>query len=160
MDNIIVITQNLKLESLKLLAPNVSATSATLIVSTQLVYENERVLIDKLLQCNCKYIDFSELISDDEGERCDIDAFNPTIQGQDVFAYYDDIKRLKNELIVNRLLKIYPCKNKYLVCDDLGIDGRIWENAGFQKINLSYYFLPENSSQEQIEPINKKRGIK
>lgn len=140
MDNIIVITQNLVLSSIKNLAKGIKPKSRTLIVSTQYVYDNERELIDTLLNCRCQYIDFADLITDKEGEKCDIEAFNPIKQGQDEFVYYDDIKTLKNALIVQRLLELYPCNNKIIVCDDLGIVETVWLDAGFKKVELQYYY--------------------
>lgn len=140
MDNIIVITQNLVLSSLKELTDKIAPNSETLVVSTQYVYDNERELIDSLLGCKCRYIDFSDLITDEEGEQCDIAAFNPEKQEQDEFAYYDDIKILKNELIVRRLLELYPCDNRIIICNDLGIDEDIWLAAGFERVELKYYY--------------------
>ena len=107
MNNIIVISQNVKLESLSKLKEDIIPNSETLIVSTQLIFENEAELIDKILECKCKYINFSDLISDAEEEKCDYDAFNPSKQGQDVFAYYEDIKILKNQRIVSYISQQY-----------------------------------------------------
>lgn len=156
MDNIIVITQNLVLSSIKELASRIKPHSETLIVSTQYLYDNERELIDSLLGCKCHYMDFADLITDEEGEKCDIEAFNPAKQGQDEFAYYDDIKSLKNELIVKRLLELYPCDNKIIVCDDLGIVEDIWLAAGFEKIELYYYY----NEPKEINTNGPKKSLK
>ena len=156
MDNIIVITQNLVLSSLKELTDKIAPKSETLVVSTQLMYDNERELIDSLLGCKCRYIDFSDLITDEEGEQCDIAAFNPEKQGQDEFAYYDDIKILKNERITRRLLELYPCENKILVCDDLGIEEDIWLKAGFRRVELQYYY----TAPKEITAEEKQKDIK
>ena len=60
MDNIIVISQNVKLESLSKLKEYITPNSETLIVSTQLIFENEAELIDNILECKCKYLNFSD----------------------------------------------------------------------------------------------------
>ena len=156
MDNIVVITQNLVLSSITDLANRIKPNSETLIVSTQYVYDNERALIESLLGCKCHYIDFADLITDEEGEKCDIEAFNPAKQGQDEFAYYDDIKSLKNELIVHRLLELYPCNNKIILCGDLGIVEDIWLAAGFERVELQYYYIEPKENNAD----SKKNGIK
>ena len=140
MDNIVVITQNVKLESLSKLTGFVKPNSETLVVSTQLIFENEAELINLILGSKCTYLNFSDLMTDAEEEQCDIDAFNPKTQGQDVLRYYSDIKRCKNERIIEKLHSIYPAKHKYIVCDDLGIDAESWLNAGYQKIEAEYYY--------------------
>ena len=62
-DNIVVISQNVKLESLSKLKAYITPNSETLIVSTQLIFENESELIDTIFECKCKYINFSDLRS-------------------------------------------------------------------------------------------------
>ena len=155
MNNIIVISQNVKLESLSKLKENIIPNSETLIVSTQLIFENEAELIDKILECKCKYINFSDLISDAEEEKCDYDAFNPSKQGQDVFAYYEDIKILKNQRIVSYISQQYSAIRKFIVCDDLGIHLPTWIEAGYNKIECEYYHNP-NVRQETPQ----KKGLK
>ena len=83
------------------------------------------------------------LLTDEEREKCDKDAFNPDKQGQNVFAYYEDIKILKNQRIIDNLLNGREVKNKILVCDDLGIYAPAWEERGF--IYLFCVFLFSSS---------------
>lgn len=144
MDNILVITQNLKLESLASLKNELFPGSA-LIVSTQFVFDNEREIIDNALGVKCEYVGFADLISDAERQKCDEDAFDPI--PDNVGAYYAIIKNRKNEIIVKNLLAKYPCKNLLLLCDDLGIDETPWLNSGFKKVRGEYYY---DHSQRQI----------
>ena len=70
MDNILVITQNLKLDSLASIN-SVFVHGSALIVSTQFVFENERQIIDNALGVKCEYLDFADLITDAERQKCD-----------------------------------------------------------------------------------------
>ena len=137
MDNILVITQNLKLESLASIKNELVPGSA-LIVSTQFVFENEREIIDNALGVRCEYVDFADLISDAERQKCDEDAFDPV--PDNVGTYYAIIKKKKNEVIVRNLLGKFPCKNLLLVCDDLGIDKTPWLSAGFRMMKCEHYY--------------------
>lgn len=137
MDNILVITQNLKLESLASIKSEL-VSGSVLIVSTQFVFENEREIIDNALGMKCEYLDFADLISDSERQKCDEDAFIPT--PKNVGLYYAIIKEKKNEVIVANLLSKYPRKNLLLVCEDLGIDDTPWLKAGFRKVKCQYYY--------------------
>lgn len=140
-DNIVVISQNVKLESLSKLKAYITPNSETLIVSTQLIFENESELIDTIFECKCKYINFSDLLTDAELEACDTDAFHPDEEQNDTNPYYRDIKVLKNERIIAKLEKQYTATNKVVVCDDLGIHLDAWLNAGYQKNDCDYYFV-------------------
>lgn len=146
MDNILVITQNLKLESLASIQSELVPGSA-LIVSTQFVFENERERINEALGVKCEYVDFADLISDAERQKCDEEAFEPI--PDNVGTYYAIIKEKKNEFVVRNLLDKYPCNNLLLVCDDLGIDASPWLNAGFRKVQCEYYYdhTQENHAQ-------------
>lgn len=142
MDNIVVISQNVKLESLEKIKVHLEGETEVTILSTQFLFENERELIDEILGFRCLYLTFADLLSDKEREECDKDAFNPQIQGQNVFAYYDDIKVLKNQRIVNNLLKEKTYNKKIIVCDDLGIYKPAWEEKGFITVLCEYYHIP------------------
>jgi hypothetical protein len=141
MDNIVLISQNVKLPSLDRLKPILDGESEITFVSTQFLFENERELIDGLFDVRCKYLTFSDLLTDNEREQCDKDAFNPEKQGQDVFAYYEDIKILKNKRIIDNLLKEGEFKNKIIVCDDLGIYKPAWVENGFVPVSCDYYHV-------------------
>ena len=142
MDNIVLISQNVKLPSLDRVKPLLDGENEITFVSTQFLFENERELIDKIFGVSCKYLTFADLLTDEERERCDKDAFNPDKQGQDVFAYYEDIKILKNQRIIENLLRGREIKNKIIVCDDLGIFAPAWEESGFVHVDCEYYHVP------------------
>ena len=97
MDNILVITQNLKLQSLAGIK-NELVPGSVLIVSTQYVFENEREIINKALGAECKYLDFADLLNDEGRQKCDEDAYNPSLRS--VTDYYNEIKK---ELIKSSL---------------------------------------------------------
>ena len=138
MDNILVISQNLKLKSLTSVKKEL-AQGSVLIVSTQFVFENERNIIDSALGVKCEYRDFADLLSDAERQKCDEDAYHT--EQCDVTVYFAEIKRLKNEGIARRVLKEYPCKNRLILCDDLGIDENAWIGHGFRKVKGDYYHV-------------------
>lgn len=142
MDNIVLISQNVKLPSLVRLTPILNGESEITFLSTQFLFENERELIDKIFGINCKYFTFADLLTDKEREECDKDAFNPDKQGNDVFAYYEDIKILKNQRIIDNLIKGREFKNKIIVCDDLGIYAPAWVEKGFVRVDCEYYHIP------------------
>lgn len=147
MDNIIVITQNVKLPSLVSLKDRL-VPGEVLVVSTQFVFENEVEIINNVLERKCQYVDFAALLSDAERERCDDEAYSETQKG--VGQYYARIKELKNERIVSHLQQMYPCKNNLLVSDDLGIDVVVWEKHGFIKVECEYYHVePKITSSEK-----------
>ena len=58
MDNIVVITQNVKQESLHLLREHLQGKE-TLVFSTQLVFENEATLIREQLGTGCVFVNFT-----------------------------------------------------------------------------------------------------
>jgi len=142
MDNIVVITQNVKLASLSAIRDNLCPGSV-LIVSTQFIFENERIIIDNALSAKCEYVDFADLLSDAERQKCDEEAFDVSLRS--VGQYYARIKALKNERIVAHIEEQYPCGNRLLVCDDLGIDGAAWEAKGYKPVYCEYYHIVEVS---------------
>ena len=142
MDNIVVITQNVKLTSLSAIRDSLCPGSV-LIVSTQFVFENERIIIDNALSVKCEYVDFADLLSDAERQKCDEDAFDVSLRSAG--QYYARIKALKNERIVAHIEEQYPCGNRLLVCDDLGIDGAAWEAKGYKPVCCEYYHIEESS---------------
>ena len=145
MKNIIVISQNVKFDSLAKLTESIKPNSDTLIISTQLIFENEAELIDSILQCKCHYINFSDLMSDAELEACDVDAFHPDNVQVDTNPYYQEIKVLKNKRIVEKVAAQYPASNKIIACDDLGIHLDTWLAAGYKKVECEYYFARHTS---------------
>lgn len=141
MDNIIVLNQNVKLPSLMQLRDVVKSGSDTMVLSTQFIFENEAEQINKLLDCNCVYKCFADILTDAECEACDKDAFCPKKQGQDVVKFYEDIQHLKNSRLVDKLLSAYSFENKLIVADGLGIRAEVWKEHGFVYRELEYYYV-------------------
>jgi len=155
MDNIVVITQNVKLESLHLLRNHLKGKDS-LVFSTQLVFENEATIISEQLGSTCHFINFSHLMTDAEFESCDMEAYSDNLNS--LQQYYADIKLMKNQIAVNHLLERYPCDNKLIVCDDLGIDVRPWLDKGFKKVECDYYHIPAaivSSSENKLTALIK-----
>ena len=155
MDNIVLISQNVKLPSLDRVKPVLDGEKEITFLSTQFLFENERELIDKIFGVSCKYLTFADLLTDKEREGCDKDAFNPEKQGQDVNAYYADIKILKNQRIIDNFLKRGSFKNKVIVCDDLGIYAPAWEERGFVHVDCEYYHIPTVKSTNTVVKLIK-----
>lgn len=139
MDNIVVITQNVKLESLHLLRGHLTGNE-TLVFSSQLVFENEASIIREQLGTNCTFVNFTHIMTDADFEACDKNAYND--KQKTTAEYYAQIKYLKNLCAVERLLNKYPCNNLLLVCDDLGLDEEPWLSHGFKRVESEYYYLP------------------
>ncbi|WP_300705042.1 hypothetical protein [Bacteroides sp.] len=155
MDNIVVITQNVKLSSLVKLRGYLKPGSKTLVVSTQYVFDNETEEIKKILKTDCLFKNFSDILTDEDWENCDKEAYDPISQS-DVFKYYDEIKKVKNEKTVLKLLSGNEFENKIIVADDLGIDLNIWINQGFIKINCDYYHVDEVILKSVLQKIKSK----
>ena len=154
MNNIVLISQNVKLTSLDRLKSVLVGEKEITFVSTQFLFENERELIDMIFGVNCKYLTFADILTDKERETCDKDAFCPEKQGQNVFAYYDNIKILKNQRIIDNLLKRDVYKNKIIVCDDLGIYKSVWLDRGFVPVKCEYYYVPvQKSTKAFLKPL-------
>lgn len=154
MDNIVLISQNVILPSLERIKPILEGETEITFLSTQFLFENERELIKHLFGVECSFLTFSDLLSDSERGECDNDAFCPSRQGQNVLAYYDEIKKLKNERIVAKLLGKGSYKNKIIVSDDLGIYKPAWIDKGFVPVTCEYYYTPvETESRPIVELI-------
>lgn len=138
MDNIVVITQNVKLDSLSKLRELLKPGSETMVFSTQLIFENEKPVIEQALQTRCTYVSFGDFLSDSDYETCDFVAYDANFPNSVV--YFDEIKRLKNRLAITRLLDKFPCNNKLIVCDDLGLVEEEWQPFGFKKVYCEYYY--------------------
>lgn len=138
MDNIIVITQNVRLDSLSKLRKYVKTNSQTLVFSTQLLFDNERKTIEEELSSFCTYMTFGDFLTDQDYEDCDVSAYNE--KQEDVSEYYDKIRHIKNEKVIKRLLSQYPAENKIIVCDDLGLDVKVWVHNGFVFEKCDYYY--------------------
>lgn len=139
--NVIVLSQNLRLDSLIKFRTIFNQGNPVLIVSTQLLFDFEKRIIEDLLLCSCSYVTFSDLLTDEEAGSCDEEAFEWSVNSgdKDVFAFYDKIKVLKNKKILFEIGKRWHLSDKYIVCDDLGIDIETWISGGYKFVECSYY---------------------
>ncbi len=138
MDNIIVLTQNLKLESIGKLKSELKGPN-TLVLSTQLIFENEAKRINELLDTQCVYKNFSDVLTDEDWDKCDTDAYS--VAQKSVSEYYAAIKTLKNQMVADKVLMAYSCQNRIIVCDDLGLDIAVWKSKGFRFVPCDYYYV-------------------
>lgn len=146
MGSLLLLSQNLKLDSLDKVASLLRDEEKITVLSTQFLFDNERAKIDSIFGIRCIYLTFADLLSDAEREKCDIDSFCPQKQHQDVNAYYRDIKILKNRRIAENLLKRDRFNNKIIVSDDLGIYKSVWIEFGFTYVECEYYYsTPKNN---------------
>lgn len=156
MDNIVVLNQNVKLQSLSSLKDVINPGSETMILSTQFIFENEMEEINGLLNCNCVFRSFADILTDEECEACDKDAFCPDKQGQEVFKFYEGIQLLKNRRLVEKLLSVYSFKNKLIVADGLGIRIDVWKEYGFLFRELEYYYYVKPVPKPNKFPVIKR----
>ena len=134
MDTVYVISQNLKLDSLR---RHQNKKGANVFVSTNFLFENERAIIGKLFS-NVEFITFADCLSDEEMARCDIEAYtSPEISHEE---YINKIRLLKNTIVAEKIAKKYSNYQKFVLCDDLGIDYDAWKKYGFKRKYGKYYY--------------------
>lgn len=155
MDNIIVLTQNVKLPSLSRLTDIVKPGSETMILSTQFIFENEAELIDNIFKTKCVYKNFADILTDAERQKCDEDAFDPATQGQQLFVFYEKIQTIKNQRLIAKLLEQYSFINKIVVDDGLGIRIEEWKKQGFKYKELEYYYIKPISTGKKYTLLKK-----
>ena len=134
--NILLISQNVMLDSLANVKEKFTADIPLVIVSTQLLFRNEREYITSILGEFTAYT-FAELLTDSEMEQCDTEAYLGNSEA--LQNYYARIKTLKNRLIIRKLDSMYECAAKIIVCDDLGIDASVWLEAGYEFVKCRYF---------------------
>lgn len=135
MVRIFVFSQNLILDSLKELSLR-EPVEKYIFVTTNLLFDEEKNLIKGIFG-NCSFISFGDVLSDTENEKCDRLAYKNTYTVQE---YYDEIKRIKNRCIIQKIIKKYPEYEGFLICADLGIYRNEWIRARFKEVELKYYY--------------------
>lgn len=149
---VMLITQNVKLKSMKKLIGKVLDTDRLVILSTHRLFPFEKEIINSIFTVT-EFITFAELLTDRDMEWCDKKAFDliggNKIYSGDLSIYYDCIKQLKNEVVYNKLKKRYGKFEGYLCADDLGISKKVWLKHKFKLFLLEYYYT-----------CDEKRGIK
>lgn len=159
----VLLSQNVKLESVEKLNQAISCDEPIVIVSTQKLFDNEKSIIEKYLTVE-RYLIFSDFMTDAEMERCDKQAFDKVkmggVPGDSVCEYYDQIKVDKNLLVIKRLRDDYNICEGFICADDLGIDKDSWVRAGFDYFKLSYYYEPVENRNILVRIKNKIKSVK
>lgn len=138
--HIFVFTQNLKINSFEKFSH--LGGNDNVFITTHFLFENERTYLSNLFP-NCEFKTFADFLTDEEMADCDIKAFSPTMKHSE---YVDAIKKLKNRLVVKKVLEQYSSKNKFILSDDLGIDISEWQQQGFNRLKGSYYYKEQRLS--------------
>jgi len=145
--DIIVLSQNIKLSSLKPLSETFGNEDKVVFITTQHLFEYEREYLQSIFH-RVEFHSFANLLTDDEMERCDIEAYQ--VQCNSTAQYYSKIKELKNEAIVNKVDLIFRTNKKIIASNDLGIDATVWLNHGYESFLGDYYY----SKPEQTEKVH------
>jgi len=143
MVNIFLFTQNVKLESFEKFKMLGEDVDKNIFLTTHLLFDNEKEYLESLF-LNCQYINFADFLSDDEMQACDEDAYSENLQN--TTEYYEVIKKLKNDIIIKKVVDKYKDMKGYLCSDDLGIYEKAWIEAGFERLECEYYYVPANNA--------------
>lgn len=150
MGAIFVFSQNLKLEYFKSNVNLSKNTDTSVFLTTQLLFENEKDYLKEIFG-ECVFSTFADYLTDEEMAVCDGEAYtSKEIPYQD---YLDNIKRLKNRIVISKIVRQYPTYSRYIISDDLGIDGDEWVKNGFKRLRGEYYY------NESKNILNKARDI-
>ncbi|MBR4325175.1 MAG: hypothetical protein IKP73_06585, partial [Bacteroidales bacterium] len=137
MTTIFLFSQNLKLESFADLKKYCKSDSKTILLTTHCLFDNEVKYLKSTIG-EFESQRFSDYLTDSEQEKVDIEADNQNVN--DVFDYYNQVRLIKNEKIADKISKKYPQSDKYLLCNDLGIDVKPWKKIGFVELQCQYYY--------------------
>lgn len=147
MTTVIIFTQNLKLESLKKFRDVVASDDKNVFVTSHFLFENEREYLSELFN-NCIFVNFADYLTDEEMAKCDVDAYSPSVKYDD---YLLKMKKMKNEIVLQKVLEDYPSSRKFIFSDDLGIDSRVWTKVGFRKVKGEYYYRVSFKNRARIK---------
>lgn len=152
MNNIIVFTQNLKLDSLSQIAHKLDE-GKIILFSSHCLFENEKNKIERIFNRKCIILNFSDIMNDEKYEHCDLVSYS--LCDGTLSSYYDKIKEIKNTIAADFLLNTYRCDKKIVLCDDLGIAKNVWIEKGFIEYKLDYYFISKSVKNSQRHLINR-----
>ena len=145
--NIIVFSQNVKLESFKFVVDKIDKTHKLIMLTSQKLLENEREYLETIFG-EFEYISFGELLSDDENEMIDKSSYSEDI---DILRYYRLIMIKKNEMIYDKIVQKYGEINcGYVCCADLGVYRLFWLEKGFVRLDMEYYHQKIDSRYEEF----------
>ena len=150
MKTIVLFSQNLKLESLKSRVKEITVEDGVLFLTTHFLFENEREFL-KTLFGNCEFKTFADFLTDSEMSLCDTQAYSS--KEMDYPDYLSGLKHKKNEIVANKIISEHHPKYRYIFCNDLGIDGQVWKENGFNFIKAEYYYTEPVSVKYYIKKI-------
>lgn len=134
---ILVFSQNLRLSSFRKWENVVKADDEYIIITSQHLFENERLYLTRIFK-NIRFFDFADFCKDEEMQDIDITAFQSN--KDDYAKCIQESKKLKNELIIQKIFGRFEDFNGYVFSDDLGILASSWIEAGFSKMRGRYYW--------------------
>ena len=90
-----------------------------------------------------KFLSFYNFINEKEMIWCDAEADKIILKeygtrARNLGKYYEKIKELKNQVILQNLKKLYEFNDSLLLSSDLGIYSDIWLNEGFKNLESGY----------------------
>lgn len=139
--NIIVFSQNAGGEEIIKVARDFNNGDKILCLSTHKLFALKKKEILEKTGRELLFFSFCDFISEEEAIWCDTAADKIILEkyGQrtgNVNKYYDEIKKIKNQIILQNLKKEYDFSGAALLSDDLGICAEVWPNENFQKLYI------------------------
>jgi len=134
--NLIIFSISSRITSIQDTVKSIENCHPVYLLSPHVAFDNEIEDIKKTISNELHFISFYEFISQDEMEYCDIHADKLILDRYKtrlghLNSYYDKIKELKNDFILSNIKSKFCLVNKYILADDLGIDGNIWISDKF-----------------------------
>jgi hypothetical protein len=159
MTNIIVFTQNLRLDSLKDLAASVQKSDSNIFITTNYLFENERKFLETLFN-NCRFADFADFTSDEENAEVDELAYRE--ESSDYNKYLDIIKKSKNCRVIEEVIEQYPVSKRYIASfdNDLGLCDKAWISNGFRKVKSARFYYTEFEKSSIRRFLSRFTGLK
>lgn len=140
MYRIFVYSQNVKLDSFENIHKRFGDSYTNIFITPHYVFDNERDYLMGVFG-DCIFKCFADYLSDNEMEECDVLAY----ESEDMLpiVYQDNIRSLKNGIIVEKVVDAYRDKDccRIILSNDLGIDITKWKKAGFKPIKADYYHV-------------------
>lgn len=141
---VLVFSQNLIINSIANVKREVYDCQNIYLLTTHQMFDYEIVEVSKILEKNVKALTFIDFLTTDELVYCDQEAYKK--ENTDLKRYEDEIKRIKNELVVTKVEKCYSADVKLILCDDLGIDKSVWFKKEYRYVKCEYYHVPDRNS--------------
>ncbi len=162
---VIVFSTHLKLDSMQRIIDEVRECGKMVFFTPQFVFENEREHVNNIFKGETEFVCFADIINDSDGERCDFECFKPyqdtgKLSLSDMYAYFADLTKAKNELLVQKIDTLYHPVVKLILSDDLGIVLDVWQSNGYKFITGEYYSIREkNTKTTLIKKIFRKGSL-